>query len=170
MHVLVATDGSVDAEKAAAFAKALAGPDGTTTVGTIVRVPRRMVHDLREKYGDQDPVHVDSDGEYVGSPRSGANLEKGFPGEDALISQYLGDKRIERCRPIVEAIRGAGGTAESKVVEGDEVEQEIIAMAVDLAVDVIVVGSHGHGAFQGLLGSTGAKLVRRSPVPVLVLR
>ena len=91
MHVLVATDGSVDTDKAAAFAGALAGADGSTTVGTVVRVPRRMVHDLREQYGDQDPVHVDSDGEYVGSPKSGAMLEKGFPGEDALINQYLGD-------------------------------------------------------------------------------
>ena len=36
--------------------------------------------------------------------------------------------------------------------------------------DVVVVGAKGKNAFQGLLGSTGAKLVRRSPVPVLVLR
>lgn len=170
MHVLVATDGSVETEAAALFARTLAGENGTTTVGTVVRVPRRMVQELREQYGDQDPVHVDSDGEYVGSPVSGATLEKGFPGEDALIDRYLGDKRVEYCRPIVEAIRAAGGTAESKVIEGDDIEDEILAMAEELEADVIVVGSHGHGAFQGLLGSTGAKLVRRSPIPVLVLR
>ena len=153
MHVLVATDGSVDTERAAAFAQALAGPEGATTVGTIVRVPRRMVHDLREKYGDQDPVHVDSDGEYVGSPRSGAVLEKGWPGEDALIGQDLGDKRIERCGPVVEAIRAAGGTADSKVAEGEDVEQDIMDMAAEIGADVIVVGAHGKNAFQGLLGS-----------------
>lgn len=170
MHVLVATDGSIDTDKAARFAAALAGEGGTTTVGTVVRVPRRMVHDLREKYGDQAPVQVDSDGEYVGSPKSGALLEKGFPGEDALIGRYLGDKRVERCGPITEAIRAAGGSAESKVVEGEDVEDELLAMATEIGAEVIVVGAHGKHAFQGLLGSTGAKLVRRSEVPVLVLR
>lgn len=170
MHVLVATDGSVDTDKAARFALALAGEQGASTVGTVVRVPRRMVHDLREKYGEQDPVHVDSDGEYVGNPKSGGIMEKGFPGEDALIQQYLGDKRVERCRPIAEAIRAGGGDAQSKVVEGEDVEDEIMAMAEDVGADVIVVGAHGKNAFAGLLGSTGAKLVRRSPVPVLVLR
>ena len=53
MHVLVATDGSVDIDRAATFALALAG-EGTTTVGTVVRVPRRMVQELREQYGAQD--------------------------------------------------------------------------------------------------------------------
>ena len=42
MHVLIATDGSMDVEKAATFATALAD-DGRTTVGTVVRVPRQML-------------------------------------------------------------------------------------------------------------------------------
>lgn len=46
----------------------------------------------------------------------------------------------------------------------------IIATIKDLKADAIVVGAHGSGIFQGLLGSTGTKLARRSPCPVLVMR
>mgnify|MGYP001549842495 CR=1 FL=1 len=55
MHVLVATDGSMNVERAAAFANALAG-DGTTTEATVIRVPRQLVQELRTKYGDAPPV------------------------------------------------------------------------------------------------------------------
>jgi nucleotide-binding universal stress UspA family protein len=170
MQVLVATDGSMEVDRAADFAVALAGSEGATTVATVVQVPRRLVADLKAKYGDQPPVSIDTDAEYVGAPRSGAALEKGWPGDDALIDRYLGDKRMEICKPVVEAIRMRGGNATSIVEEGDEVEETIMRVAGELGADVIVVGSHGHGAFQGLLGSTGAKLVRRSPIPVLVIR
>jgi nucleotide-binding universal stress UspA family protein len=87
-----------------------------------------------------------------------------------MIDQYLGNKRVELARPVALGIRERGGAAESIVRESHDVEDDIMAMATDLGADVIVIGSHGHGAFQGLLGSTGAKLVRRSPVPVLVIR
>ncbi len=87
-----------------------------------------------------------------------------------MIDQYLGNKRIEISRPVVEAIRAIGGTAEAVVREGDDIEDAIMALRKELDADVIVIGSHGHGAFQGLLGSTGAKLVRRALVPVLVVR
>jgi nucleotide-binding universal stress UspA family protein len=170
MHVLIATDGSMDIDKAATFAIALAGEGGSTTVATVVRVPRRMVQELKGKYGDQPPITADADAEYVGTPSVPDTLERSWPGEDAIIERYLGDKRVEYCKPVVEAIRLRGGEASSIVRENDEVEEALIDLVDELDADVIVVGSHGHGAFQGLLGSTGAKLVRRSPVPVLVLR
>ncbi len=170
MHVLVATDGSIDTDRAAAFASALAGSDGTTTVATVVRVPRTLITDLRAQYGESAPVAVDADAEYVEARSGQSGTPRGWPGDDAVVAQYLGDKRVAFCRPVVEAIRAGGGTAESMVREGDDPADDIIALALELEADVIVVGSHGHGAFQGLLGSTGSKLVRRSPCPVLVIR
>lgn len=170
MHVLVATDGTIDIDAAAKFAVTLSGPDGRTTVSTIVRVPRKLVQELRDQWGDPATIHVNMDGEYVGAPNVEAAIERSYPGDDALVDQYLGDKRIAICRPLVEAIRASGGTAESSVSEGDDVEDQIIAMAHDIEADLIIVGSHGHNAFQGLLGSTVARLVRRSPLPVLIIR
>ena len=170
MHVLVATDGSIDPQKAADYAASLAGPDGSTTVATIVRVPRTMLADLRKDYGEMSGVAVDSDGEYVGAPKVDTGTPRSWPGDDAVIDQYLGDKRIERCRPIVAIIRDAGGTAESIVREGDDVAADIIALAKEVGAATIVIGSHGHHSFQGLLGSTVSKIVRRAECPVLVVR
>ena len=172
MHVLVATDGTLDTEKAALFATSLAGSEGSTTVVTIVRIPRRLVEELRSKWGAQVAPTQDADAEYVRAPQVDGRgvAPRSWPGDDAVIEQYLGNKRVENARPVVQAIRDLGGKAEAIVREGDDVEDEIMAMREELDADVIVIGSHGHGAFQGLLGSTGAKLVRRAKVPVLVVR
>ena len=172
MHVLVATDGTLDPDKAALFATSLAGSEGSTTVVTIVRIPRKLVEELRGKFGAQAATTSDTDAEYVGTPHvSGkAATPRGWPGDDAVIEQYLGNKRVENARPIAQAIRDLGGEADSMVLEGDDVEDEILDLRKEIGADVIVIGSHGHGAFVGLLGSTGAKLVRRAKVPVLVIR
>ena len=170
MHVLVATDGSLDTQKAADFAVSLAGSDGSTTVATIVRVPRMLLTDLRKDYGEMGGVAVGSDAEYVGSPTVDTGTPRGGPGDDAVIEQYLGDKRIERCRPVVTAIRDAGGVAESVVREGDDTANAIIALGQEIGAETIVIGSHGGHSFQGLLGSTVSKIVRRSESAVLVVR
>jgi nucleotide-binding universal stress UspA family protein len=172
MHVLVATDGTLDTEKATLFATSLAGSEGLTTVVTVVAIPRRLVEELRSKWGGQVATTFDADAEYVGAPQidTQGTMPRSWPGDDAVIEQYLGNKRIENARPVVQAIRDAGGKAESTVREGHDVEETIMNVGKEIDADVIVIGSHGHGAFQGLLGSTGAKLVRRAAVPVLVIR
>lgn len=48
--------------------------------------------------------------------------------------------------------------------------REIVDHAVDVGADVVVVGSHGRrGLSRALLGSVAARVVRGSPVPVLVV-
>lgn len=170
MHVLIATDGALDAESAAMFGSTLAGPGGSVTVATVVRIPRRLVADLKAQYGDQPPVSVDTDVEYVGAPKSEAQLERGWPGEDALINRYLSDKGEEICTPIAEKLEGADVSVSTTAIEGDDVADGVMSLCTETGADVIVIGARGHNAFQGLLGSTGAKIVRRSDVPVLVLR
>ncbi|MEE8457062.1 MAG: universal stress protein [Acidimicrobiia bacterium] len=170
MHILVATDGSSDINETAKFAFALAGPDGETTVATIVPIPRQLVSELREQWGEPEQVAVDTDAEYVGAPDTGGAMRKSYPGDDAVVEQYLGNKRVEVCRPVREAIRALGGRADSQAREGTDITAGIMELAAEIDADAIVIGSHGHGAFQGLLGSTGAKLVRRAKRPVLVLR
>jgi nucleotide-binding universal stress UspA family protein len=170
MHVLVATDGSSNIDEAAKFAHAIAGSEGMTTVVTIVPVPRQLVSELRELWGEKDPVRVDSDAEYVGASGAAGALRKSYPGDDAVVDQYLGNKRVENCGPVTDAIRALGGAAESTSREGHEIAAGIMEVAKEIDADAIVIGSHGGGAFQGLLGSTGAKLVRRAQRPVLVLR
>jgi nucleotide-binding universal stress UspA family protein len=56
------------------------------------------------------------------------------------------------------------------VVEGEKPTETILEHVDALGADVLVIGSHGQGAFSGLLGSVGTKLVRGSPKPVLLLK
>lgn len=49
--------------------------------------------------------------------------------------------------------------------------EEILAAAVDVDADLIVIGTHGRrGLSRALLGSVAEKVVRVSPVPVLTVR
>ena len=61
-------------------------------------------------------------------------------------------------------------TDEIIVEKGNPVER-ILTVADDRNCDLIVVGSHGHGALEeALIGSTAKKVIRRSKKPVLVVR
>ncbi|MCX5881847.1 MAG: universal stress protein [Deltaproteobacteria bacterium] len=60
--------------------------------------------------------------------------------------------------------------ADIKVRNGHPVE-EIIAESIASDYDVIVMGTHGHGILAGaMMGSTAMRVVRRSHVPVMVIR
>lgn len=168
MHVLVATDGQLDTAAVAKFSAPLAGPDGTVTVLTVIEVPRAMLQELQNHFSDQQPpkLHmVDSETVSTGA----AEPPRSWPGDDAVIGQYLDNKRAQICEPLVAALKEAGVSAKSKVVEG-QADRGILATAKELDADVIVIGAHGSGFFEGLLGSTGAKVTRLAERPVLLLR
>ncbi|NNF65399.1 MAG: universal stress protein [Acidimicrobiia bacterium] len=169
MHILVATDGALDTEKAAPLVARLAGEDGTVTVLSVVEIPRRMLTELRAVYGERPPPSVDADGEYVGISKD-RPPPVGWPGDDAMVERYLADKRDEVIAPILRVLAEAGVSANGEVLEGENAAAVILAAVKDQAADVICLGSHGSGRFEGLLGSTGTKVTRHSPCPVLVIR
>ena len=169
MHVLVATDGQLDPAAIAKFSAALTSDGGQVTVLTVIEVPRAMLSDLRDHFNDQQPpTLLRTDIETVTAAPS-TDPPRSWPGDDAIIQQYLHNKEQEICGPVIDALTGNGISAESKVIEGDAAKG-ILDTAADLEVDLIIVGSHGAGLFEGLLGSTGTKVTRLAKRPVLLLR
>ena len=70
---------------------------------------------------------------------------------------------IAGCLPIA-----AGVTVSERVVEGDPAA-ELLSIAASTSADLIVLGSHGYGLWKRLaIGSVASKLLRLSPVAVLV--
>jgi nucleotide-binding universal stress UspA family protein len=69
-------------------------------------------------------------------------------------------------------IRQAG--IEPKVVlrssDGVRVGDVIVAEATEWSAELIVLGTHGHGLVQQLLGSTTEDVLRSTPVPILLIR
>jgi nucleotide-binding universal stress UspA family protein len=170
MHVLIATDGALDNDAATRFAVALAGNEGEVTVMTVIEVNRNLLRDLRAIYGERHPPPVDRDAEYVSAASGDAEVAGGWPGDDEMIERYLADQREQRAGPLATALSEAGLRVDVRAVEGEDAAGAIIGAARELNADVLCVGSHGRGFFDGLLGSTGTKLARRSPCPVLLLR
>ena len=70
---------------------------------------------------------------------------------------------------LAERLRKSGVDATALLVHGKTVDT-ILTEASDLDIDMIVVGSHGHGAmFQLLVGSISEGVLQRSSKPVLVI-
>ena len=170
MHVLVATDGEIEAATAAEFAARLAGAEGRVTVLTVVEVPRTFLNDIRDHWGPGDGESVVADYTFVETPVARSDGPTGWPGDDAMIERYLTDKLRRNTGPLVDALEQRGIEAGTLVIESENVTASIIGQVVALDADVVVIGSHGKGLFQGVLGSTGTKIVRRSPRPVLLIR
>jgi nucleotide-binding universal stress UspA family protein len=71
------------------------------------------------------------------------------------------------------AVRDSGVPFEQKLIDkiGAHAAEEIIAAAKDWHADLIVLGTHGRRGLKRLVMGSDAELVlRRSPVPVLMVR
>lgn len=83
-------------------------------------------------------------------------------------SREQAERLREALEGQVESLRGRGVDAESRLLKGPVVEH-----LVDQAreADLVVMATHGRGGFSRFwLGSVADGLVRRSPVPVLLVR
>ena len=99
-----------------------------------------------------------------------------------LLSKELEEHRRELYRLIkgesedaLEAlvcqVSGKGISVEPLLIERGVPFEEVILTAKDLAVDLIVMGTHGRSAIPHLLiGSVAEKVTRKAPCPVLTVR
>jgi nucleotide-binding universal stress UspA family protein len=102
--------------------------------------------------------------------------EPGFVGYDKPGGPNDRDRRADELldehqalRTLGDAIAETGVAVKPLLVKGATLEV-ILGEAGRLGADVIVVGSHGHGAMHRfLVGSTADALVRQSDRPVLVV-
>jgi nucleotide-binding universal stress UspA family protein len=90
---------------------------------------------------------------------------------DALIRQEMGREAQEILDAQVKKIESLGATvAEVHLREGDASE-EIVALAAEIGVGLVAVGSRGRGRIRRLLmGSVSDAVVRQAHCPVVVAR
>lgn len=93
-----------------------------------------------------------------------------FPGAMARVVEELsGYARVEMAKLVAEA-RAHGREPHERIASGKPAA-EIVRIAAEQAIDVIVIGTQGRGALShALFGSTAERVARRAPCSVLVCR
>jgi nucleotide-binding universal stress UspA family protein len=93
-----------------------------------------------------------------------------FPVPMADVFQEVADHAQSEIARLAAELRKRGLVVHEKVVQGKP-SAEIVRIAREDAVDLIVLGTHGKGMLdQALFGSTMERVVRRAPCPVLTCR
>ena len=69
------------------------------------------------------------------------------------------------------ATEGEGAGSDQVIVERGNPVEKIIEHSEKEKFDLIVMGTHGHGTLEdAMIGSTARRVIRRSKIPVLVVR
>ena len=141
-RILLATDGSEQAELAALRAVELA--DATDSELHVVHV-------------GVVPMFLQS---YPGT--------LGYYGK---LYEQIEEVSKERLRKQSLGVKTAGGTVAGAHLRMGQVDLEIVALADELGVGLIVMGSRGLGGVRrALMGSVSDSVVRHAHCPVLVVR
>jgi nucleotide-binding universal stress UspA family protein len=150
--VLVATDGSNEADLAARTAAQLADKTGS-------ELHVLHVFGISPWY----PAYPE-DTAFDGAELMDPVLEEGLQRISEQRARELLDAEVEK-------LRSAGSTlAQGHLAEG-EVPQEIVGLAEEIGAGLIVVGSRGRGGIRrALMGSVSDSVVRHAHCPVLVVR
>jgi nucleotide-binding universal stress UspA family protein len=142
--ILLATDGSKDAELAATVVADLAQSSGSKLHVVAVFPAAGYVHPYYE----------------VRFPEAAEQLRR----EGREEAQQVLDEQVKR-------VREAGENIPEAHLRTGEPEKEIVALAEELGVGLITMGSRGLGGIRrALMGSVSDVVVRHAHCPVLVVR
>ena len=145
--ILLATDGSEEAVLAAKSAADLANKTGSELHIVHVR-PRITPH---------------SPGYYIGPEVVEDAKEK--------EREHLDREALGLLNTQGEQVRAAGGSVAQLHLRVGRPEGEIVALAEELRVGLIVMGSRGRGGVRrALMGSVSDSVVRHAHCPVMVVR
>ncbi len=87
------------------------------------------------------------------------------------LYERIEEESKERLRKQSLRVKAAGGTVAGSHLRMGQVDLEILALAKELRVDLIVMGCRGLGGVRrALMGSVSDSVVRHAHCPVLVVR
>lgn len=89
-----------------------------------------------------------------------------IPPDDMVETALLASAKEK----LEDTLRRLGATDVRLIVVSGRPKQEILRVAEREAVDLIVIGAHGHHGLAGLLGSTADRVLHRASCHVLTVR
>jgi nucleotide-binding universal stress UspA family protein len=177
VHIFIATDGSLNMDKTVELVKRLYEPDDMVTIFTAIEFPRSFLQNYAAASGAADIAAIaDAAGSQLASGSKAAEHLMGTP-ERAADPQQMGTKNYflsvaeKCCGPLKAALGDSGITAAVLWARTENQTARVIIAEADVKkADILILGSHGQGGFEGPLGSTVTKVVRRAKKPVLLVR
>lgn len=167
MKLLLAVDGARAGEPAARAAAVWASTAGAEVVLYSVLHPREVRSTVA---GPRFPHTIAPEASQGGQPLHGVRPPAAQVAEDR--SQALARLRVER-REYLQHLADrlfAGVPATIRIDDGADTASAIIAAAVEESASVIAMATRGRSALgQALFGAVHEDVVRRSPVPVLLV-
>jgi nucleotide-binding universal stress UspA family protein len=168
MTSYIARDGVKRGDKMSIFpTKILLATDGSSEA----RLATRTAVDLAQKTDSELHVIHAFDVALIALLYPEATDLKGVKVPEPILEEDLQRHAREVLDTEVARIRSAGGTiAHSHLVMG-EVAREIVHLAEEIGVGLIVMGSRGRGGLRrALMGSVSESVVRHAHCPVMVVR
>lgn len=178
MNILVATDGTLNPERAAVAVGRYYEEGDRVFVFTAMNLPTDVLKNIGNtgvKAASQIALEA---GQTLGAgDRAAEKLLKTLPQpppqpkRDSPILHALAETANTRMKPVVDALKEAGVEVGSFWrTTNNRTAQTVLSAMKECETDLVIIGSHGIGKYEGMLGSTGTKLVRQSPASVLILR
>lgn len=180
MHILIATDGHLDPKKATEMVARMYRPDDIVTVLTAVEHPRQFLRSYAEATGVNEVATIAQEAGpgvlgFASGAKAAERLAPLLPHEEsgeyaAELERYFTTTARRRVDHLIDLLKAHGIIAEAAWTTTDNQTADSILDAAKRAdADVLVVGSHGKRRFDGMLGSTVHKLLRRASIPVFVI-
>ena len=144
-HIMVPLDGSEEAECVLPHVEAIATGCNISRL-TLVRV----IEPLKLPGGVESRIN----------PEERERLEKDSVN---IAEEYLNN--------VTKRLKDAGISAESKVLWGKDVIDELVDYADESGVDLVVIATHGRsGVSRWVWGSMADRILRSASMPVLMVR
>ena len=159
-HVLVATDGSENAERAVRFSAQVADRRQQAEV-TVVYVHLRLTHMPlgAAALTPENPLQI--------SPAV-LEMEATATSEELAQAQAIVDSAAAEIRGLVTS---PDVTVTGRIVEHSRVDEGILQVAEETKADIIVVGTRGLSPLRGaIMGSVSHSLIEKATCPVLVVK
>lgn len=177
MQILVATDGELDPQKVTDAVARWYEEGDSVLVFTAVNVPTEFLLRLGDSgVKAASSIALEAGQGFTAGDRAAERLAQAHPVQqapprDSPVARAMASTATARTKPIVEALRGRGIQAKSTwATTENKTARSILTAVRQHDVELVIIGSHGHGRYEGMLGSTGTKVVRQSPVSVFVIR
>lgn len=152
--ILYATDLSENARYAFGYAASIANRFGARI--TIIHVLEEISHSATIRLATML-------GENKWQELQDRNIQEVLDTIKTRVETFCHDvgKELEECPYLVDDV----------IIKQGEPVELILSQAKEIGCDLVVMGTHGHGLLaDAMMGSTATRVVRRSQLPVLIVR